>query len=395
MIAQAVPGDSGQYHVVVGNPIGGATSGNANVTITADTTPPVVTFVQVLGTPNAPPNAAGPSPYLVKVLFSKRIDAFLGTYTIAGTTVNSVTVPGNAAAAALDADWREAIVYTTGLTPGQSYTLNVSGVKDQTVTGNQIVATNVTFRAPSLSQGLVVWDYYYLGSTTGNGIVTDLTGNQYYPNAPMTNWSSTTFDSTPITTGDLNNVAPYGSLGDHYGCSLSGWITPTVTTNYYFFIASDDASELDLSTDNTPANLAQIAVCSAYTGSFKEPGAENTSALQSLVAGTNYFIRALQVEGTGGDFVKVAWRMEGDTNAAATLKPIPAQYLSSYAPGSAIMSPVYSGGVLTISWTGTATLLQSTNVALPLSQWTQAATTSPYHVTPATGGPRMFYRLTE
>jgi hypothetical protein len=48
---------------------------------------------------------------------------------------------------------------------------------------------------------------------------------------------------------------------------------------------------------------------------------------------------------------------------------------------------------LTISWSGTATLLQSTNVALPLSQWTTAATTSPYQVTPATSGARVFYRL--
>jgi hypothetical protein len=183
-------------------------------------------------------------------------------------------------------------------------------------------------------------------------------------------------------------------LGDRYGCSLSGWITPAVTTNYYFFIASDDASELDLSTDDSPTNAVQIAVCSAYTAAFKEPGAENTSALQSLVAGRKYFIRALQVEGSGGDFVKVAWRMEGDTNAAPNLNPIPGQYLSSYAPRPIAFNPiVFRGGVLTISWTGTATLLESTNVVLPMSQWAPIATASPYQVTPATGGPRMFYRL--
>jgi hypothetical protein len=270
--------------------------------------------------------------------------------------------------------------------------VGISGVKDQTVTGNPIAVTNVAFRAPTLTKGLVVWDYYHLG-TSGGGSVSDLTSSSIYPNAPMTNWSSTTFDSTPITTGDLANTS-FGVAGEHYGCSLSGWITPTVTTNYYFFIASDDPSQLWLSSNADPQNLAQIAQASTYTSSFKEPGAENTSALQPLVAGQSYFIRALQTENTGGDWVKVAWRMEGDTTAAASLSPIPGAYLSSYAPGPVTFNPVvFSGGVLTFSWTGTATLLQSTNVTVPVSLWAPASTTSPYQVTPATSGPQMFYLL--
>jgi Concanavalin A-like lectin/glucanases superfamily len=57
--------------------------------------------------------------------------------------------------------------------------------------------------------------------------------------------------------------------------------------------------------------------------------------------------------------------------------------------------PVLKNGLLTISWTGTGTLLQSTNVVLPMSQWTTVPgnPTSPYQVTPAAAGPRWFYRL--
>ncbi|MCX6926772.1 MAG: LamG domain-containing protein [Verrucomicrobia bacterium] len=55
--------------------------------------------------------------------------------------------------------------------------------------------------------------------------------------------------------------------------------------------------------------------------------------------------------------------------------------------------PVLSNGQLTISWTGTGTLLGSTNVVLPMSQWTTVTSASPYVVTPATAGPRMYYRL--
>jgi hypothetical protein len=294
----------------------------------------------------------------------------------------------------LGADWREVVVQTTGLTPGQSYTLNVSGVRDQTVSLNQIVTTNITFRAPLLTQGLLVWDYYYLGSVSLG--VPDLTGNPIYPNAPMTNGSSSSFDTTPITGGDLRNKG-YGALGDNYGDSLSGWITPTVSGDYTFFLNTDDASELWLSGTADPAGASLIAYDLTCCHPFQEKTNVNvtyTSDPVPLVKDQSYFIRALHTEGGGGDYLRVAWRIAGATNAPSTLLPIPAAYLSSYAPGPIGFKPlVFSGGQLTISWTGTATLLQSTNVAAPMSQWAPAANTSPYTVTPS--GPQMFYRLTQ
>ena len=121
-----------------------------------------------------------------------------------------------------------------------------------------------------------------------------------------------------------------------------------------------------------------------------------TSSLQHLLANTPYFIRALHTEGTGNDYVKVAWRLSTDSTAATNLPPIAAQYLSAFVllPPT-FNTPVFSAGHLTLSWTGLATLLQSTNVALPLSQWTPVPgnPTSPYTVTPAAGASRLFYRL--
>jgi hypothetical protein len=58
--------------------------------------------------------------------------------------------------------------------------------------------------------------------------------------------------------------------------------------------------------------------------------------------------------------------------------------------------PVFSNGQLTITWTGTATLLESTNVALPMSQWTPVpgSPSSSFTVNPTTNGAlRVFYRL--
>ena len=58
--------------------------------------------------------------------------------------------------------------------------------------------------------------------------------------------------------------------------------------------------------------------------------------------------------------------------------------------------PTYSNGELTITWTGTGTLLQSTNVALPMSQWTVVPgnPSGSYTVNPSSSGvPHLFYRL--
>src|SRR5208282_5915144 len=74
-IAQALPTDSAQYHNVVSNPLGGDTSANATVLVTADTNPPTVMSVQALATP---PTYSGPIPFVVKVVFNKRIDPTTG-----------------------------------------------------------------------------------------------------------------------------------------------------------------------------------------------------------------------------------------------------------------------------------------------------------------------------
>ena len=220
--------------------------------------------------------------------------------------------------------------------------------------------------------------------------------------APTTNGYLTAFDTDQITGGDLANNPAFGSLGENYGDVVSGWITPTVSGDYYFFLASDDASELDLNTAGPdPAGATMIAQETGCCNGFLEPTnslntGQTTITPIALTAGTSYFVRALHTEGGGGDYVKVAWRLSTDNTPAKDLTPIPSQYLSSYAMVAPVFNPpVFSNGNLTISWTGVGTLMGSTNVALPLSQWTTVTTSSPYQVTPATNGPQMFYHLVQ
>jgi hypothetical protein len=352
----------------------------------------VVLFAAGLGTPNA----SGPTPYLIKLAFNERIDpttgASPGNYVLSPpVTVNNVFVPANTQGAAFGSDWRTVFLQTAGLTPGAKYSVTVSGVKDQAQTPNTMPPTTVWFRAPLLTSGVMEWDYYYPVTPQSTA---SLQAAPNYPFGPNTNLTTTVFDSDQITGGDINNRG-FGSAGDNYGCTLSGWLTPTVSGQYYFFLASDDASDLYLSTDSNPANVSLIASEPGCCHGFQEPGiSTTTSSLIPLTAGTPYFIQALHTEGGGGDYVKVAWRLSTDLTAATNLPPIQAQFLSAYASVAAprFTSTVRSGGNITIQWTGyQAVLQQSSN----LTSWTPVPGNPNPLIVPVGSAPRMFYRLVQ
>src|SRR5688572_13497306 len=77
--------------------------------------------------------------------------------------------------------------------------------------------------------------------------ITDLTGNAAYPNSPT---------SEEVLTDSFD--CPVNYL-DNYGQRLRALIVPPTTGLYTFWIASDDQSQLWLSTDATPATRQLIA----------------------------------------------------------------------------------------------------------------------------------------
>ncbi len=384
-ISEVHPVDAGQYRIVAANPLGGATSANATLTVTADTARPTVVYSEALATPNM----GGPTPYLIKVVFSEKLDS------ASATTPGYYLLSGGAtvSAVAQSKDAKTVYLQTSGLTPGSKYSVSISNVKDQAQTPNTMAPAVVWVWAPILSVGMT-WDHYnnITGGAAANG-VDNLLADPTYPAAPWTNGNTLTFNSGEITGGDLAGRPGFGTAyGDNYGASLSGWITPTVTTNYYFFLASDDPSRLYLSPDGNPANAMQIAEETGCCKGFLEPGNPQTSSTQALTAGVSYFIRALQTEGGGGDYVRVAWKMEGDPTASTNLVPIASTYLKSYVPLGVpkFNAPSYSAGNVTISWTGVGTLYQSSD----LQNWTPVAgnPSSPYTVS-AGSAAKLFYRL--
>lgn len=387
-ISQAVPSDSGTYRVAIANPNGGATSVNVQVLVLPDTNAPAVVSAQALPTPNSD----GTKPYLVRVIFNKRVDSatapMIANYAInGGVVVTNVFFFEDVRAGTLKGDWQSVVLATTGLTPGQKYTVTATGVKDRSIVPNTIVPTPMSFEAPILTAGVANWDYYFLGVENA-GDITSVLNSPFYPGGSLTNASLASFDSRVYTGGNLQDTF-FGALGENYGSTISGWLTPTQSGNYTFFLHSDDPSELYLSMDANPANAVKIAEETGCCHDFAEPGVPYTSAPQPLVAGNRYFIRAVHLEKTGGDYVRVGWRHQSVTNLPTAA--IPGQFLSSFAPVPAprFTGTTLSGGKLTLTWTGSGVLYESTN----FTNWT------PVPGNPASGvqvdvvGAQKFYRL--
>ncbi|QJE98939.1 Calx-beta domain-containing protein [Luteolibacter luteus] len=142
-------------------------------------------------------------------------------------------------------------------------------------------------------------------------------------------YTNNTFNSvTPNYTGLLTSFTTALDVADNYSRRLTGQIVAPATGQYRFWIASDDASRLYLSTTSSAANKVQIANLSTYTD-FQNWDANGSqqSALINLVAGQSYYMEVQHQEGGGGDHASVAWSGPGFSRTPIT-------FVSDVAPRS-------------------------------------------------------------
>ena len=119
--------------------------------------------------------------------------------------------------------------------------------------------------------------------------------------------------STPANLRDeLTTFETPTNWANNYGTRIRGYLCPTVSGPYTFWIASDDHSELWLSSDANSNNRRKIAALSGWTAPrdwSKYPSQQSQSI--ALTAGHRYYIEALQKDGLGGDNLAVAWQGPG------------------------------------------------------------------------------------
>ncbi len=299
-------GSSGhQFRVLVSVPGRTVTSSAATLTVTEDNGPPQVTRVRGNRDLNG-----------ITVTFNEAMNAASIGNTANYVLRDSANVVQPLSAPVVAGDNLSVRFTTPAQTIGGNYTLQITGAQD--LAGNPNVTTNLSFRAWVLSRGFVLFEAY---ATDGTSILPGLTNNANYPNNPR--------DIAYITALDSRLAYP-DDTHESYGGRISGYFVAPTTTNYNFYLRSDDASELNINTNavnsTDPAGRTTQQFETGCCRAFSALGTTNF-----LNGGQAYYIEVLWKEGTGGDFAQVAVKNMGDPTNPDTLTPIRGTFLATLA----------------------------------------------------------------
>ncbi|MFD3003694.1 PA14 domain-containing protein [Pontibacter toksunensis] len=148
-------------------------------------------------------------------------------------------------------------------------------------------------------------------------------------------------NTPPTSTSQLILFEAPSNAGYNYGARVRAYVHPPATGNYIFWIASDDQSELWLSTDENPANKQKIASVTGYTGS-RQWGkyTSQASVAITLHAGQKYYIEALHKEAWGDDNLAVGWQLPD----GVLERPVPGNRLSAYIPSQEATAQLITAG---------------------------------------------------
>ena len=222
----------------------------------------------------------------------------------------------------------------------KSVTLKVTDNDGNVTTRTQPYA--VTNPAASCDTGLLHewWD-----DIPGTRVV-DLTRNHLYPN--HASGSETLF----------NGFKTSSDLGGEFGRRVRGYIKAPETGTYNFYIASDDQSELWLSTNEDPDNATMVAYVPAWTSpeEYTKFSSQQASGI-SMVAGQKYYVEALMKEAWGGDHLSVAWTVPQFPGSIFTIgsQDVCTFSTNGATPEGSISADVTSGiAPLTVNFDGTA-----------------------------------------
>jgi hypothetical protein len=160
--------------------------------------------------------------------------------------------------------------------------------------------TDVSIPPPTFGIYRQLWTG--LNSTVGNSLAA-LTNTSYNPSWPNNSNAGYTTIYTAFET-ETNTGLTY------YGQRLRTFVVPPLTGPYAFWVASDDTSELWLSSDEEPANAQRIAWVSTFTAPRQWTKETNQqSAPITLQAGRRYYLEAVMQQGTGNDNLAVRWQL--------------------------------------------------------------------------------------
>ena len=288
---------AGFYQLAASNVLGCITSAPIHLTMIADTFAPSLAMASGDQTLSR-----------AYVVFSERVTAnsaqdVANNYLAANLTTGEM-LPLNSATLMAD---RKTVVLSTGpQTPGALYAIQVNYVTDISPQANPIAAdSQITFQA---WVEVPFFELTEVFTNIANGDVPSLTNavKFQYGLADLRYYQTNFYyNSSAMPTGNLEN----------YGSRSSGFFTAPSSGFYRFFLTSDDNSQLYMNTNATdsanPAGKALIAFLNGARTYYTNNDASMSTNIY-LSFGQRYYMEALQKEGTGGDYLAVAYRIVPD-----------------------------------------------------------------------------------
>lgn len=190
---------------------------------------------------------------------------------------------------------------------------------------------------------------FFVSSPVSNGCSDGRITREVWLNIPGNDLSSVPFNTTPDETTFPTIFESPSGVAEEYGSRLRGYICPPQNGDYIFWVSSDDASELWLSTDDNPNNKVKIAQVDTYTSSRQwNKFASQESAPINLNAGERYYVEVIHKEGISGDHLAVGWELPNGNRQ----RPIPGNRIASWDGGTVVSRPAVSLSTSELNVTG-------------------------------------------
>jgi hypothetical protein len=170
-----------------------------------------------------------------------------------------------------------------------------------------------------------------VNSTTAGCTASGSISREYWGNVSGSTVATIPLTTTPTSTSQLTSFEAPTNVADSYGQRVRGYICAPSSGSYTFYIASDNESELWLSTDDNVATKRLIASVANGGSAWTAPRewtkfTSQKSAVITLEGGRRYYVEALHKENMNGDNLAVAWQTPTD----ATITVIPGAVLSPF-----------------------------------------------------------------
>ncbi|MFS4494807.1 PA14 domain-containing protein [Maribacter sp. 2308TA10-17] len=162
--------------------------------------------------------------------------------------------------------------------------------------------------------------------------------------------NATNYPHTPSLSSELTSFEIQRNQGDKYGVRVSGYLCPPETGTYYFYIAGNNHTELNLSTTDDSADKVRIAHHKSWASNRQwDKFATQKSQGISLEKGKRYYIEALMKEASAGDNLAVGWRKPSEGDGTVASEVIPGSVLSPRASDFIPVTGISISPSLTIS----------------------------------------------